>query len=467
MTSDDPIEKCFILRTYKKLCPPELYEGIEGDLIERFEEDSKTFGRQKARTKFIFHTLKFFKPDIILRNKFSIQLINLIMLSNYFTIAWRNLLKNKAFSTINIFGLAIGLSACLFIFQFVSFELSYDKFNSKLERSYRVTNDRFQNGKLIQHGTIMYPTIGPTMAKDFAEIEEYTRLMPGGDLNIKIGDKNFRGDQCHFADEHFFSVFSFNFLAGNGSSLLKDPYTVVLTEKAANRYFDIGDKDYSKVIGKTFLWGLDKMPYSVVVICQNITINSHIHFDALISYSTLFAVDDKGADISWTWSDMRHYLVLKPGVDYKNLESKFPAFSNRYFKGDKVSGSVEKFYLQPLKEAHLYSDYEYDIARTASGKAVWAMLIVAVFILVIAWINYINLTTSRALDRAKEVGLRKVMGAFKAQLVKQFIFKSLLIAALAFIVAFLLIFLFQSSFNQIVGSELSLNTLLSSLSLNH
>ncbi len=388
------------------------------------------------------------------------------MLSNYFTIAWRNLLKNKAFSTINIFGLAIGLSACLFIFQFVSFELSYDKFNSKLERTYRVTNDRFQNGKLIQHGTIMYPTIGPTMAKDFPEIEEYTRLMPGGDLNIKIGDKNFRGDQCHFADEHFFSVFSFNFLAGNGSSLLKDPYTVVLTEKAANRYFDIGDKDYSKVIGKTFLWGLDKRPYSVVGICQNIPINSHIQFDALISYSTLFAGDDKGVDISWTWSDMRHYLVLKPGVDYKNLESKFPAFSDRYFKGDKVSGSVEKFYLQPLKEAHLYSDYEYDIARTASGKAVWAMLIVAVFILVIAWINYINLTTSRALDRAKEVGLRKVMGAFKSQLVKQFIFESLLIAAIAFGVAFAIVIFLQPSFNQIVGSELSLKTLLSSLSLN-
>src|SRR5215813_4414027 len=115
------------------------------------------------------------------------------MLRNYLLIAFRNVLKNKVFSSINIFGLGIGLAACLLIFQFVSFELSYDKFNSKYDRTYRVTNDRFQNGKLIQHGTIMYPTIGPTMAKDYPEIEEYTRLMPGGDMNIKISDRNFRG----------------------------------------------------------------------------------------------------------------------------------------------------------------------------------------------------------------------------------------------------------------------------------
>jgi len=162
---------------------------------------------------------------------------------------------------------------------------------------------------------------------------------------------------------------------------------------------------------------------------------------------------------------MRHYLVLKSGTDYKKLESKFPAFSERYFKGDKVSGSVEKFYLQPLSKAHLYSNYEYDIATTASGKAVWAMLIVAVFILVIAWINYINLTTSRALDRAKEVGLRKVMGAFKNQLVIQFIFESLLITAMAFVLAFILVVALQSAFNQIVGNSLSLLTIFTSLTI--
>src|SRR6267378_1574041 len=385
------------------------------------------------------------------------------MLRNYLTIAFRNVFKSKVFSAINIFGLGIGLAACLLIFQFVSFELSYDKFNNKFDRTYRVTNDRFQNGKLIQHGTIMYPTIGPTLAKDYPEIEEYTRLMPNGEMNIKAEDKIFRGDNSHFADEHFLSVFSFPLLAGQRSTALKERYSMVLTENVAKKYFSVPDKNYSSVIGKVVYEGLDPHPYTITAVCANVPENSHLQFDSLISYSTLISPEEHGADDSWTWSDMRHYLVLKPGTDYKNLERKLDAFSERYFKGDKVSGSVEKFYLQPLKEAHLYSNYEYDIAKTANGKAVWAMLIVAGFILLIAWINYINLTTSRAVDRAKEVGLRKVMGAVKTQLIKQFIFESLLISLFAFGVALLLVQLAQGQFNQIVGGQLSLWKILSNM----
>ncbi|MBT1686925.1 ABC transporter permease [Dawidia soli] len=378
------------------------------------------------------------------------------MLRNYLTIALRNVLKNKVFSGINILGLGIGLAACLLIFQFVRYELSYDTFHAKIDRTYRVTNDRFQQGKLIQHGTITYPTIGPAMARDFPEIEEYTRLMPGFGLNIRIDDQHFRGGDSHFADEHFFSVFSFSMLAGDRVSALKEPFSAVLTEHAARRYFPALRTDYTAMIGKTFYWGLDKVPYTVTGVCQDVPANSHIQFDVLMSYATLIQVTKSDADNSWTWSDMRHYLVLKPGVDYKQLEAKFDAFSDRYFQGDKVSGSVEKFYLQPLRDAHLYSHYEYDIAKVASGKAVWAMLIVALFILLIAWINYINLTTSRALDRAKEVGLRKVMGALKSQLIKQFILESLIITSLSFGAALVLVQLLQASFNTITGNDLSL-----------
>ncbi|MFZ6011802.1 MAG: ABC transporter permease [Bacteroidota bacterium] len=378
------------------------------------------------------------------------------MLGNYLTTAYRNVLKNKTFSFINIVGLSIGLAACLLIFQFVSFEFSYDKFHEKFNRTYRVTNDRFQNGKLIQHGTIMYPTIGPAMAKDYEEVAEYTRLMPSGDFNINVDDRMFNNDQAHFVDEHFLTVFTFPLLAGQRATALKDRYTVVLTENVARKYFKIQDDNYTAVLGKTMYWGLDPQPYTVTGVCENVPANSHIQFDVLVSYNTLISPDNRDADESWTWSDMRHYLVLKPGVNYKSLEQKFPEFSDRYFKGDKVSGSVEKFYLQPMKDAHLYSDYEYDIAKRASGKAVWAMLIVAVFILFIAWINYINLTTSRALERAKEVGLRKVLGAVRTQLIKQFIFESTLLCTLALIVALILAQVFQSSFNLIVGNELSL-----------
>lgn len=387
------------------------------------------------------------------------------MIRNYLTIALRNILKNKVFSGINIFGLGIGLAACLLIFQFVTFQLSYDTFNEKFERTYRVTNDRFQHGKLIQHGTIMYPTIGPTMAKDYPEIEEYTRMMPGGNLNIRIEDRNYRGEIVIFADEHMLSVFTYPMIAGDAPTALKAPRSMVLTEKAATKYFEVTEGNFGELINRTLYWGLDEQPYKITGILKNIPENSHLHFDALVSYSTLYEGEDKGADISWTWSDMRHYLVLKPGTDYKTLEAKFPAFSDRYFQGDKVSGSVEKFYLQPLKEAHLYSDYEYDIADTASGKAVWGMLVVAVFILVIAWINYINLTTSRAMERAKEVGLRKVMGAMKSQLMKQFIFESILVSLIAFVVALIVVQVSQGSFNEVIRGNLSWVTVFSEMNM--
>lgn len=376
------------------------------------------------------------------------------MIRNYLKIALRNILKNKVFSAINVFGLGIGLASCLLIFQFVTFQLSFDTFNEKFDRIYRVTNDRFQHGKLIQHGTIMYPTIGPTMAKDYPEIEEYTRIMPAGNLNVKIDDRNYRGEQVHFADEHILSVFNYPLIAGDKATALKEPNSLVLTETTAAKYFQLPMASVADALNKTLVWGRNDT-YKITGILKDLPENSHLQFDALASYSTLFAGEDKSADISWTWSDMRHYLVLKPGTDYKSLEAKFPEYSDRYFQGDKVSGSVEKFYLQPLKEAHLYSDYEYDIADTASGKAVWGMLVVAVFILVIAWINYINLTTSRAMDRAKEVGLRKVMGAVKNQLMKQFIFESILVSFIAFALAIIIVQALQGSFNEIIRGNLS------------
>jgi len=449
-------------RFFRWFCHPELVNSIEGDLMELYYERLKRDGERSANIKFIIDVLLLLRPGIIKPIRKNRNSNTYGMYKSYFKIGWRNIMNNKAFSAINIFGLAFGLVACLFILQFVSFESSFDSFNEKLERTYRITNDRFQNGKLIQHGTIMYPTIGAAMSKDYPEIEEYTRLMPVGQLNVKMDDKNFRDDECQFVDEHFLSVFNFPLLAGNKTNLLKDPYTAVLTASVAKKYFELTDNTLATAIGKIFYWGLDQHPYEVRGICKDVPANSHIQFDVLISYSTLVA-QDPDADNSWTWSDMYYYVVLKPGVDYKTLESKFPDFSERYFRGDKVSGSVEKFYLQPMKDAHLYSDYEYDFGVTTSGKAVWGTLIVAIFILIIAWINYINLSTSKALDRAKEVGLRKVMGAFRSQLINQFIFESLLISSFAFVVAIGLMFAFQPEFNQIVGKDLSWHTLFTTI----
>jgi len=264
------------------------------------------------------------------------------MIRNYIKIALRNILKNKIFSAINVFGLGIGLAACLLIFQFVTFQLSFDTFNEKFERTYRVTNDRFQHGKLIQHGTIMYPTIGPTMAKDYPEIEEYTRMMPGGELNVKIDDRNYRGEEVIFADEHMLSVFSYPVLAGDQLTALKDPHTIALTEETASKYFKVPLANVAEAINKTLYWGLDEQPYKVTAILKNIPENSHLQFDALVSYSSLYEGENKGADNSWTWSDMRHYLVLRPGIDYKTLEAKFPGRQSFGQRGEVLSPVAER-----------------------------------------------------------------------------------------------------------------------------
>jgi putative ABC transport system permease protein len=453
------------LRFFRWYCHAKLRDNIEGDLVELYNERVAEYGSRKADIQFAVDVMLLFRPGIIKPLRVQSNVNQYAMLKNYFKISWRNISKNKAFSAINVFGLAIGLAACLLILQFVLFELSFDHFQTKLDRTYRVTNDRFQNGKLIQHGTIMYPTIGPVMARDFPEVEDFVRIMPGGTMNVKIEDRNFRGDVSLFTDDHFLSVFDFEVIAGDRKKLLNLPYTAVLTQNTARKFFAFTGDDFSSLIGKTFFWGLDSHPYEVKGVLANIPANSHLQFDALVSYASLLT-ESKDADISWQWSDMRHYLVLKPGVDPKSLEAKFPAFSDRYFQGNKVSGSVEKFYLQPMKDAHLYSDYEYDIATTASGRAVWSMLIVGVFILVIAWINYINLTTSRAIERAREVGLRKVMGAFRSQLISQFVLESLLITAAATVLGILIITLLQPFFNQIVGTNLTWELLLSEVTAN-
>jgi putative ABC transport system permease protein len=452
------------LRFFRWYCHPKLRDGIEGDMVELYQERVHGEGKRAANLKFMIDVISLFRPGIV--RKFNFNLTPSFMFGNYLKISWRYIVKNKAFSAINVLGLAIGLAACVLIFEFVSFELSFDRFNSKVNRIFRVTNDRLQNGKLIQHGTIMYPTIGHTMAKDFPEIEEHTRLMPVGEMNVRVNDKNFRGDIGFFADERFLRVFDYKLIAGDRTTLLASPFTVALSEKTARKFFNYNDDDLSTLIGKTFLWGLDEKPYEVKGIFENVPSNSHLQFDALISYTTL-TVNDPDADNSWRWSDMYHYIVLKAGADPKTLEGKFPEFSQRYFKGTEVTGSIEKFYLQPLADAHLYSDYEYDIATTASGKAVWSMLIVAIFILVIAWINYINLTTSRAIDRGKEVGLRKVMGAFKSQLIMQFIFETILLTAMAALIAITITTIVQPSFNEMVGIQLSWKLLLTQLTSQH
>jgi len=386
------------------------------------------------------------------------------MFTNYLKTAFRQLWKNRTFSLINIAGLSIGMASCLLILQYVSFELSYDRFNKNLGNIYRVYNDRYQKGKLIQHGTITYSAIGKAMQDDYPEVINHARVVPWGKSIITNNTKKIGDQDVKAVDNTFLSMFSYPLVAGDINSALVSPYSVILSESAATRIFEGRYVDWSPLLGKAIIIGTDTIPYKITGICKDVPENSHLQFDALVSWSTMLAGKHpwKEAGYDFKDSDFWHYIQLKHGADYKVLEAKLPVFSQRHFQGSKVSGSDEKFYLQPLSKAHLYSDFEYEIGNTASATVVWGLLIVAVLIIVIAWVNYINLATAKSMERAREVGIRKVSGATKAQLIRQFLTESFIINTLALALAVLITLIAQRGLNDLVQHNLSLSYLLQS-----
>ncbi|HEY2728224.1 MAG TPA: ABC transporter permease, partial [Parafilimonas sp.] len=372
------------------------------------------------------------------------------MFKNHFKTAWRNLTKNKTFSLINIAGLSIGMAACLLILQYVSFQLSFDQFNKNATDIYRVVNDRYQNGKLAQHGTITYSAIGKAMQDDFPEVVNHTRVEPFSQEIITYGNKKLGDLQMLAVDNSFLSMFSYPIIAGDKTNGLQNPNSVILTETLARKIFGIKGNDFESLVGKTIVISRDSLPYKITGIMKDVPENSHLGFDLLASYNTLYSGGNAGwpqADYDFKDSDFWHYILLKHGTNYKALEAKFDAFSQRHFQGNKVSGSIEKFSLQPLSKAHLYSDFEYEIGNTASATVVWGLLIIGTLIIVLAWINYINLSTAKSMERAKEVGVRKVAGASKQQLIKQFLTESFIINLIALSIAFLIVTLVQQGFN--------------------
>jgi putative ABC transport system permease protein len=376
------------------------------------------------------------------------------MFKSYFKTAWRNLLKNKLFSVINIAGLSVGITACLLILQYVSFHLSFDRFNEHANEIYRVTNDRYQNGKLIQHGTITYSAIGKAMQDEFPEVIDHARVRPAGGMIIK-GDKKLGEQNGYAVDNSFINMFSYPLIAGDKKSALTDPNTIILTEGLARKLFDVRGNDFRAIVGQMIKKD-NEAPYKITAICKDPPENSHLRFSYLLSYCTLYKTFGwKQSDYDFTDSDFWHYIQLKPGINYKAVEAKLDAFSKRHFQGNEI-GSDEKFFLQPLNKTHLYSDYEYEIGITASARVVWSMVIIAALIILIAWVNYINLATAKSVERAKEVGVRKVAGATKSQLVKQFLTESLIINLIALAVAFVLISVAQGPFNELIQQHLSL-----------
>jgi putative ABC transport system permease protein len=378
------------------------------------------------------------------------------MWRTHLKLIFRTLWKSKAFTFINVIGLAIGMAACLLILQYVSFQMSFDQFNKNIKDLYRVVNDRYQNGRLIQHGTITYSGVGRAMQAYFPDVTDHVRVENSQVAVLSQGGTKISDNGLIFADPDFFTMFTYPLLAGNPASALKEPFTTVISRSLAAKLFGYQGNDYSQLIGKTFRKDNDSQYMKVTGIMADPPENSHLGFDIVISWSTLIRYGWTAADYDFTDSDFWHYIRLRHGTDPRTIDARMAGFSQKYFQGNKISGSVEKFYLQPLSRAHLYSDMEYEIGETASATVVWGLLLIAIFIIVIAWVNYINLATARSLERAREVGVKKVLGSTRRQLIWQFLLESVLVNLGALVLAIMLVLILQPKFNQMLQQPLSL-----------
>jgi len=297
------------------------------------------------------------------------------------------------------------------------------------------------------------------MTKDYPEVEAYTRMTTGSRNYMRRGDQLFMVNSFLFADEHFLTFFNFPIQEGVGEHALDEPFEVVLTATYAERLLKTGET-LPDLIGETLQIYNSAPPMKISGILADVPSNSHLQFDMLISFNTMVAMSDGSANTSWNWSDFYHYIRLTDDADPDLLAAKFPEFSKKYFKDGEVSGGDEQFSLQPLKEAHLYSDYEYELGATSNGKIVWMMLVIAVFIVIIAWVNFVNLSTSRAADRAKEVGVRKSLGALKGQLLWQFLAEAVLVNGISLAISILLVWALQEPYKGLTGLPLNMSSLL-------
>jgi len=384
------------------------------------------------------------------------------MLRNYFKIAWRNLLKSKGYASINILGLAIGLACCLLIGLYIQDELSYDRYHAKKNRIYRVLHGYSDSGTsgataTAQRGSYTYQVwgnapVGKTLKSDFPEVQEVTQFSGQSSVLLRYGDKAFQEDNVFFADSNVLDVFSWKLLKGNPKTALVAPYSVLLTASTAKKYF--GNEN---PIGKTLEGGntggrANPGTYTVTGILQDIPSNSHFTFDILMSMSS-FRQSWAEPFEQWGYVDFYTYFVVPENFNIKQLSAKIPAFLTRHHANDDGRYTIA---FEPMLGAYLHSTADRQPGAIGSLANLYIFGVIGFFILCIACINFMNLATARSMERAKEVGVRKVVGAERAGLIRQFMAESLLMILIAAGLAFLIVWLLLPLTNNFTGKNFEL-----------
>jgi len=383
------------------------------------------------------------------------------MLSNFYKIAVRNLLKYKFYSSINILGLSIGIASFLFIWLYVKNELSYDQYHENADRIVRL-DFHAQLGDNEAIGAANSAPVGPTFTEEYPEVESFFRFRSRGNYLVQYENNHYKEEKIVFADSTFFDFFSVDLIHGNAKTALTQPNAVVITSTMAKKYF--GDVD---PMGKSLKLDNEDL-FKVTGVMEEVPSNTHFDLDFLLSMSSI----DESNNTNWGSINFNTYLLLREGTDLNVLESKSQETLKTYFEpvlkeyigttwdDFMAAGSnYAKMVIVPLKDIHLRSDKEGEMAANSDIRYVYVFGIIGLFILLIAGINFINLSTARSINRAKEVGVRKVIGAMRNHLVGQFLSESTVIAGISLLIAYGLMVLLLPYFNELAGKQLEISNL--------
>lgn len=435
------------LRVLSWFCPDHLYEEIEGDLIQKFEKDIKSTGQRKANIRLLWNTVQFFRPGIILRHKISVRTNHNFMILNYLKIAYRHLLQSKTFSVINVAGLAIGLTAFFLIIQYVSFELSYDRFHANSDEIYRVALERHKNGVLQTATAGNFAGLRKLLRENFPEVDAVsgfykTPANTGLFFRYKGQIYNELGGELN-ADSAFFHVFSSLLLKGDATTALLDPHSMVLSESMARKIF--GDEE---PLGQHIQMPNDGDRESECVITgviKDLPPNSHMHANFIVPL-----VYDWKQQTEWSQDFLHTYISLGKEADPKLFNDRLnEVYRKMESENPEIKGT--KNFLQPITSIHLSSQLPDELEVNGSKNLVYIASAIALIILIIAWINYVNLETARFVTRAREVSVRRIIGSTKSDLALQFLVEYFCVLMASVALAALSIFFLVPRFNYFTG----------------
>ncbi len=427
----------------QSLLSPKDRESLLGDFTEMYDQISNEGGVFRAQCWYVFHIIKLMPAYVENKIYWSVQ-----MFKNYFKVAFRNLKKYKGYSFINIGGLATGLACSILVLLYVYNEISYDRFHDKADQIYRIYVTAKIDNRIIETLGTSAP-LAKTLKDEYPEILETLRVSDYRETSsrkaiVRFDDNTFEENNAYAADPNFFDVFTFPLIKGNPKTVLAHPNSVVVTEATAQKYFRQNDP-----VGKILT--IDGKECQVTGIAENVPANSHFHFDFLISSGTY----KWGNGTEWLSSRCLTYLVLDKDHSSESLEARFPEFVDKHLGagGAKLHWSYK---LQPLKDVHLHSNLKDEFEVNGNITYVYIFSIVAFFILLIASINFMNLTTAKYTSRIKEVGIRKVVGSTKEQLIKQFLGESILLSFISLFTALILVQLLYPAYRNLTGLDLKI-----------